>query len=80
MRVSSTLGSSENSTVSIRLNDTTNTAISSTVKCDATDTNFSNTGLSIAVAAGDYINIIIATPAWVTNPLTVFLNASILIT
>lgn len=80
VRVSSTLGSSENTTVAIRLNDTTNTTISSTVKFDSADSSFSNTGLSISVTAGDYINVYVTTPAWVTNPQSVFVNVSILVT
>ncbi len=63
-----TVGSSETSTVNFRLNNTTDTVISSSVKLDATTQVFSNTSLSIAVAAGDYYEYKWTTPTWVTNP------------
>lgn len=70
-----TTGTTENSTVSFRLNDTTDTTISSVVKFSASPFSFSNTALSIAVTAGDYYNIKIVTPAWATNPTGIFMNA-----
>lgn len=68
IRVLGTLGSSENSTLSIRLNNTTDTTVTSTLKWDAATGGYSNTGLNIAVTAGDYIEIKLVTPAWATNP------------
>jgi hypothetical protein len=72
-----TTGSAENSTFSLRLNDTTDTTISSVVTFNATPFSFSNTALAIAVTAGDFINIKWATPAWVTNPTGVYIVAQI---
>lgn len=60
-------GSNENWTISIRLNNTTDTSIAS-VAANTQERIFSNTGLSIAVVAGDYIEIKTVTPAWVTAP------------
>lgn len=77
--VAGTLATTENSTVSFRLNDTTDTTISSTVKFSATPYSYSNTALGISVAAGDYFNIKIATPAWVTNPTSVYMLAMVYI-
>lgn len=54
-------------TMSIRLNNTSNTSISS-VADNSQDKVWSNTGLSIAVVAGDYIEITTTTPAWTTGP------------
>lgn len=68
---------SENSTFSIRLNNTTDTTISSAVAFNASPIAISNTALSIAVTVGDYINVKWATPAWVTNPTGVYLTAQI---
>ena len=65
-------GTTETSTVSIRLNDTTDTTVSSAVTNNANPSSFSNTALSIAVVAGDFIELKWATPAWVTNPTSVF--------
>lgn len=72
-----TVGSAENSTVAFRLNDTTDTTITSTLAMNATPFTVNNTALSIAVAVGDYFGIKITTPAWVTNPTAVDLVAQI---
>jgi len=74
-----TLGSSTNTTIAIRLNNTTDTTISSTVKTNAASSAFSNTGLSITVAAGDYIEIKFTGPSWATNPTNVGVSVSIYI-
>ena len=75
--VAGTLGTAENSTVSFRLNDTTDTTISSVVTLNATPFTIVNTSLSVAVAVGDFFNIKIATPAWVTNPTSVSIVAQV---
>jgi hypothetical protein len=72
-------GTTETSTLSFRLNDTTDTAISSAIINDANTTTFSNTGLSIAVAAGDYFEFKWVTPTWATNPTNVSLAATVYI-
>lgn len=69
LKVKGTLGSSENSTIYIRVNST-DTVLSSTLKWDVASQTLSYTGLNISVSAGDDIQIKIDTPAWVTNPTT----------
>lgn len=73
-------GSNENVTLAIRKNDTTNTNVSTTIQLDASPAVFSNTGLSIGLVAGDFIDIILITPAWVTNPTAPRIAVTILIT
>jgi hypothetical protein len=63
-----TTGTSETSTVSFRLNDTTDTTISSAVALNATPFTVVNSALSVAVAEDDYFSIKWVTPTWVTNP------------
>ena len=75
--VISGLATSETSTMSIRLNDTSDITISSAIKCDATYQTFSNTNLSTAVSAGDQISIKWVTPTWATNPGAVYISATI---
>jgi hypothetical protein len=69
-----TTGTNQNSTIIIRKNNTTDTTVSSTIPLNISPSNFNNTGLSIAVSAGDYIEIKWTTPTWATNPLTVSLS------
>lgn len=64
----STPGSAENSTVYIRKNDTSDTAISTVVDLSTSYAQFGNTGLSIAMSAGDYFEIKWITPTWTSNP------------
>jgi hypothetical protein len=72
-----TLGSSETSTISIRLNQTTDNVVSSSVKNDAISNQYSNTGLSIPVTAGDYIEMKWVEPTWTTTPTGVRISAVI---
>lgn len=67
-------GSAETSTVSFRLNSSTDTVVSSVVQNDQAVEVFSNTGLSIAVSAGDYFELKWTTPAWAANPADVRIN------
>lgn len=79
---SGTQGSNETSTVSLRLNDTTDTTLTSALTADAASgaTNYFNiTGLSIVVAAGDYFEIKWVTPTWVTNPTNVMLYLQVFV-
>ena len=69
---------SETWTISIRLNNTTNTTFASTANTSQ-DKVFGTTGLSIAVVAGDYIEITTSTPAWVTAPGATYIYGSIFI-
>lgn len=73
------LGTAETSTISIRLNNTTDTAVSSSVVNNANPTVFNSTSLSIVVTAGDYIELKWVTPTWVTNPTAVFVSFVIFI-
>lgn len=77
--VSGTLGSAHNSSVYVRLNGASDTLVSSTVAMTAAYNTFSGTSLGIAVSAGDYIELKIVTPAWTTNPTTVYIYADIYI-
>lgn len=65
--ISSTLGSSESVEHDIRLNDTTDTVLSTTETWSAISNDFVYTP-SIAVSIGDYIAFKIVAPAWATNP------------
>jgi len=76
---SQTAGTAETSTISIRLNNTTDTTITASVVNNAGVTTFNNTGLSIAVVEGDYIEIKWVTPTWATNPTAVICNVLIYI-
>jgi hypothetical protein len=69
-----TQGSSETSTMSLRLNNTSDTAISSSITANAasgTVVVFQVTGLSLAVATTDYFEVKWVTPTWATNPTAV---------
>lgn len=64
-----TLSTTEVSTVSIRLNNTTDYTLTSSATNDARPTVFSNASMSVPVVAGDYIEIKWSTPAtWATSP------------
>lgn len=69
--VSGTLGSNETSTMYFRLNNTTDTTLSSAIVADTASNVFTVTGLSVAVTTSDYFEIKWTTPAWGTNPLSV---------
>jgi len=75
---SGTAGSNEAWTLYIRKNNTTDTQIA-TVSTAVSERIFSNTQLSIQVAAGDYIEIKSINPTWATNPLTTIFGGYILI-
>jgi hypothetical protein len=69
---------SENWTLSIRLNNASNTTFA-TVGTTALEKVFGTTSLNIAVVAGDFIEIITSTPAWVTGPGSSFIYGTIII-
>jgi hypothetical protein len=77
--IAGTLASATNVTIAIRLNDTTNTNVTTTANWSATPANFSNNALSIAVVAGDYINILVICPVWAPNPTTVSVGCTVFI-
>lgn len=68
--VKGTLATTENSTLSIRKNNTADTTITSTLKFSTASNTFSNT-FTISMTAGDYMEIKLLTPTWTTNPTTV---------
>jgi hypothetical protein len=70
-------GSNEQSTMSFRLNDTSDTAITTTLDLSTNPVAVANSGLSIAVAAGDFFEIKWVTPTWATNPTAVSLTAQV---
>lgn len=78
--VQGVLGSSENVTLQIFVNGSSSTNVSTTWQWTATSNNISNTGLSISVSAGDYVQVRYTTPAWVTNPTTCNINVMVLMT
>lgn len=77
LTVQGTLGTAGSSTISIRLNNSSDTTVTSSLAATASANTFNNTGLSIAVVAGDYIEIKMLTPTWATNPTTVALSLAI---
>jgi hypothetical protein len=68
-----TLGSAETSTIAIIKNGATGspTTVSSAVRTNSSAAVFSNTGLSISLAAGDYIEWRWIAPTYTTNPTAV---------
>jgi len=66
---SGTAGTAEAWSLYVRLNNSTDTLIA-TLSVSASERIFSNSGLNIAVTAGDYIEIKGVQPTWATNPLT----------
>ncbi len=77
--VSGTLATTETSTLSLRLNNTTDTTVSSSIVMSTADNTFNNSALSISVVAGDYIEFKLVNPSWGTNPTTVQASMSIYI-
>lgn len=74
-----TLGTNEASTLSVRVNNTTDYLISNTVTHDAAQTIASNTAMAAPVTEGDYIEIKWLCPTWATNPTAVRPSATIYI-
>lgn len=66
---SGTAGTAESWSLYIRKNNTTDYLIA-TLSVSTNERVFSNTGLSIAMSAGDYFEIKGVQPTWATNPLT----------
>lgn len=78
-RVSGTLASSENTTLAIRLNNTTDNTVTSTLQLTSSSNAVANGALSIAVTAGDFIEFKWTTPAWVTNPTSVSCSLTVFV-
>ena len=73
-----TAGTGEAWSMYIRLNNTTDTLVQS-LSAATNDRVWSNTGLSLVVAQGNYIEIKEVCPTWATNPATVTRSAVIYI-
>ena len=76
--VNGTLATTENVTYTVRLNNSTDTALAVTVTLDAATVTAVDTG-SIAVVAGDFVEIKAVYPTWSTNPTNVLLGGVIFI-
>ena len=76
--VGSTLGTTEAITFNFRLNNTTDTLITSAAQADTAAQDYTAT-VSIAVVEGDYFEIKMTAPTWVTNPTGFSVNGSIYI-
>jgi hypothetical protein len=73
-----TAGTAEDIVIVIRKNDTTDYTFSTVGLANASRF-FSNYALDIPVIAGDYIELKVTTPAWVTNPDGVYTYGSLFI-
>ncbi len=73
-----TAGTNESWTLSIRLNNTSDTTIQA-LASNSQDRVWSNTSLAIAVAAGDYIEIKSVNPTWATNPANLVWSGTIIL-
>ena len=83
--INTTLSTAENSTLSVRVRSggingsITDTVITNTLKFNATYISTLITGLNISVTEGDAIEMVWLTPAWVTNPVNIFINTNLFI-
>jgi hypothetical protein len=71
-------GTAETSTMSLRLNNTSDSTISSSIVTNGSIQVFSNTSMSISVAIGDYLEFKWVTPTWATNPTGLVVRGSVL--
>lgn len=69
-------GSAENISFSIRLNNTTDYLIQ-TVGTSATIRRFTNSAMSVPIVAGDYVEIKVVFPTWLTVPTAMLLSGYI---
>lgn len=68
VNVAGVLGTAENSTFAVRINDTTDLAVFTTVTMNAIQQAFVSAALSQVLSAGDFIEGKLTCPVWVTNP------------
>jgi len=64
-------GTGESNSIYVRINNTTDLTVTTSLTTNNVSNPFSATGLSQAVTAGDYLEIKWVTPTWVTNPTNV---------
>lgn len=76
--VAGTHGSAETGTMAIRVNNTTDTTVfNNTLQWNAASQSYVATGLSIALAIGDFFTCKFTPPIWATNPIATFYVLSI---
>lgn len=73
-------GSAEDSTLTLLKNGSSLQEITTVAKYNAQYSAFALTGLSLAVAQGDQMSVKWDTPAWVTNPNSVYHHVTLFIT
>ena len=67
----------ESTTISLRLNNTTDSTISSAVKFTTVAQTLMITGLNISVATTDDFQLKVVTPAFSTNPTTCYISTTL---
>ena len=72
-------GSGESSSIYVRVNNTTDVTVTTSLTTNSVSNPFSATGLSQAVSAGDYLEIKWVTPTWATNPTNIRASAVVYI-
>ena len=72
------LGTNEAVSIYVRLNNTTDYLIGAG-SFDAVERVFSNTALGVPLIIGDYVEIKVVCPVWVTNPTTVYIAGYLLV-
>lgn len=75
--VTCTPGSSENVTVSVRINNTTDYTATSTLQLSSSPATFTNNAMNVAVSQGDYAEIKVACPTWTSNPTSVTISITL---
>jgi hypothetical protein len=76
---STTIGTAETSSLSLRVNDTTDYLISAVIKNDVAVERFFNAMLGALLKGGDFIELKWVTPTWTLNPLSVIGTATLYI-
>lgn len=75
---SGTAGTAENWSLYIRINNTTDYLVEK-IGVSANERIFNNENLNIPVNAGDYFEIKLVNPTWVTNPLTTTFGGNVIV-
>lgn len=71
--------SADNVSIIIRINNTTDVTVTSSLQLTATSNPIVNTALNTAVTAGDFLEVKFVSPTWGTNPTSVSMSLSILL-
>lgn len=71
INVAGVLGTAENCQLNVRVNDTTNNAVFTTIQLTAIQQAYISAALAINFTAGDFFESQFICPAWVTNPTNV---------